>query len=32
VYRKLGHEVHFCVLGEFEGLTLIYEENSGGGI
>jgi hypothetical protein len=27
VYRKLGREVKFCVLGEFNGFTLICEEN-----
>jgi hypothetical protein len=26
VYRKLGREVRFYVLGEFLGFTLIYEE------
>jgi hypothetical protein len=32
VYRKLGHELDFCVLGEFGVFTLIYEENIIGGI
>jgi hypothetical protein len=32
VYRKLGHEMDFCVLGEFGGFTLNCEENLGGGI
>jgi hypothetical protein len=28
----MGREVRNYVLEEFEGFTLIYEENSGGGI
>jgi hypothetical protein len=32
MYRKKGHELDFCVLGEFRGFTLIYEENNFGGI
>jgi hypothetical protein len=31
VYRKLGHELDKIVLGEFNGFTLIYEENFGRG-
>jgi hypothetical protein len=32
VYRKLGHELDFYVLGEFGGFTLFCEENLFGGI